>query len=232
MTSSKSSSNAQVRELIEQAKVLRPVPQAARARVLKRAQSSALAGATLRVSKQPAPVSNWPRAWLVGAASATLFVGAAAFALHGSQKTISMPASASVARAPVAPSSPFEPTASSSASSQPSGLELRAPSTAQSSAAPGVARPAESYARELELLHRAHAAYGTRDFANALRLLAEHGRRFPKGRLAEEREALRVRALNSSGQSESARHAAHAFAARFPHSVLLSRTMASVDAGE
>jgi hypothetical protein len=62
--------------------------------------------------------------------------------------------------------------------------------------------------------------------------LAEHGRRFPNGRLAEEREALRVRALNSSGQSESARRAARAFAARFPHSVLLSRTMATVDAGD
>ena len=232
MTSSKSSSNAQVQELIEQAKALRPVPQAARARVLKRAQASALAGAPLRISKQPVPVSNSPRAWLVGAASATLLVGAAAFALHGRQKPISVPAPASVASAPVVPSPQFEAAASASASSQPSGLELRAPSTAQSSAAPGVARPAESYARELELLHRAHAAYGNRDFANALRLLAEHARRFPKGRLAEEREALRVRALNSSGQSESARHAAHAFAARFPQSVLLSRTMAAVDAGE
>jgi hypothetical protein len=62
--------------------------------------------------------------------------------------------------------------------------------------------------------------------------LAEHGRRFPSGSLAEEREALRVRALSGSGQSDAARRAARAFATRFPRSVLLSRTMTAADAGE
>jgi len=232
MTSSKSSSSAQLRQLIEQAKALRPVSQAARARVLKRAQASALSGAALRMSTQPAPVSNWPRAWLGGAAAATLLAGAAAFAFYGHQKPISVPERSAVTDAPVGPGPRLEPASSATASSQGPGLVLPAPSVTPPSATPDAARRVESYAPELELLHRAHAAYGKRDFANALRLLAEHARRFPNGRLAEEREALRVRALNSSGQSESARHAAHAFAARFPHSVLLSRTMAAVDAGK
>jgi outer membrane protein assembly factor BamD (BamD/ComL family) len=90
---------------------------------------------------------------------------------------------------------------------------------------------ADSYTAELALLRRAHAAYGSHDFTAALRLLAEHGSRFPNGRLAEEREALRVRALSGSGLNEAARVAAHSFAARFPHSVLLSRTVEAASTG-
>ena len=233
MTSSKSSSTAQVRQLIEQAKALRPVSQAARARVLKRVQSSALAGAALRISMPPVPTNNWSRVWLGGAASATLLASAAAVALHGRPTPTSTLDAPPVASAAAAPSRQLEPASTGSVSSTPPEFSPRAPSSAAAtSPAPSPARPVDSYVPELELLHRAHAAYGARDFANALRLLAEHGRRFPNGRLAEEREALRVRALNSSGQSETARRAAHAFAARFPHSVLLSRTMATVDAGD
>ena len=205
---------------------------AARARVLKRVQSSALAGAALRISMPPVPTNNWSRVWLGGAASATLLASAAAVALHGRQTPTSTLDAPPVTSAAAAPSRQLEPASTGSVPSTPPELSPRAPSAAATSPAPGPARPVDSYVPELELLHRAHAAYGTRDFANALRLLAEHGRRFPNGRLAEEREALRVRALNSSGQSETARRAAHAFAARFPHSVLLSRTMATVDAGD
>ena len=53
----------------------------------------------------------------------------------------------------------------------------------------------ESYAAELALLQRAQVAYAGRDFPGALALVAEHARQFPNGRLAEEREALRVRSL-------------------------------------
>jgi TolA-binding protein len=86
-------------------------------------------------------------------------------------------------------------------------------------AAPG----RESYAAELRLLQRAQAAYAERDLAGALALAAEHGRRFPNGRLAEEREALRVRSLAAAGRGTDARRAVAAFARRFPHSVLLPR---------
>ena len=81
----------------------------------------------------------------------------------------------------------------------------------------------ESYAAELRLLHRAQVAYAGEDFSAALMLVAEHARRFPNGRLAEEREALRVRSLAGAGRSEDARRATAAFAARFPRSVLLPR---------
>ena len=81
--------------------------------------------------------------------------------------------------------------------------------------------PAPADAVELQLLIRAHDAYEQRNFAGALKLVAEHARRFPAGHLAEQREALRVRSLLRAGRAEEARHAAAAFAAQFPHSVLL-----------
>ena len=55
----------------------------------------------------------------------------------------------------------------------------------------------------------------------ALPPIAEHARRFKNGRLAEEREALRVKALVGLGRMEDARRAAAGFKARFPYSVLL-----------
>jgi len=67
----------------------------------------------------------------------------------------------------------------------------------------------------------ARSAVARQDFGAALGLLTEHARRFKEGRLAEEREALRVRALAGLGRTEEARRAAGQFQARFPRSVLL-----------
>jgi hypothetical protein len=66
-------------------------------------------------------------------------------------------------------------------------------------------------------------AHATSDFPGALALVAEHSRRFPKGRLAEEREALRVRSLIGSQRMDEARRAIAEFEVRFPRSVFLSR---------
>ncbi|HEX2669589.1 MAG TPA: hypothetical protein VHM25_01895 [Polyangiaceae bacterium] len=233
MSAAKSSSAAQLQELIEQAKVVRPVSPAARVRVLKRAQSSILSPSTLLAAGESAPVrGHWRRAWLVAVASATLLAAAAAaaVALHvGKDSAVS-------GRAPLVASAALNPTPPVSSAMPELAPVSPAPSVVQPTAKQPARAPQssaqESYAAELELLRRAHAAYGSGDFANALRLLAVHARRFPNGRLSEEREALRVRALSSSGQSDSARRAAHAFAARFPRSVLLSRTMSAADAGQ
>ncbi len=86
-----------------------------------------------------------------------------------------------------------------------------------------VAGDADLWTAELALLQRAHDAYTRHEFSTAVALVGEHARRFPTGRLAEEREALRVRSLLGSGRSEEARQAAAAFAVRFPRSVLLPR---------
>jgi len=74
---------------------------------------------------------------------------------------------------------------------------------------------------ELALIQKAQAAYADGNLPGALAFLAEHSRRFPTGRLAEEREALRVRSLASCGRSTDARRALQAFAEHYPHSVLL-----------
>jgi hypothetical protein len=66
-------------------------------------------------------------------------------------------------------------------------------------------------------------AYAGRDFSAALALVAEHARRFSHGRLAEEREALRVQSLAGAGRTDEAARAVSAFAERFPRSVLLPR---------
>ncbi len=76
--------------------------------------------------------------------------------------------------------------------------------------------------QELRLLERARAAVAREDFAAALPPLTEHARRFRDGRLAEEREALRVKALAGLGRTAEARRAMAAFEARFPRSPLLS----------
>ncbi|HSS38884.1 MAG TPA: hypothetical protein VLT58_08955 [Polyangia bacterium] len=76
---------------------------------------------------------------------------------------------------------------------------------------------------ELELLQRAQAAYTRHDYSSALALLVQHARTFPRGHLAEERDALRVRCLLGSGRAGEAHRAAKAFGARFPRSVLLPR---------
>jgi hypothetical protein len=101
--------------------------------------------------------------------------------------------------------------------------------TPQRAATAKIPRPARGagdadlFTAELELLQRAHAAYTRRDFSGALKLVEEHARRVPNGRLAEEREALRVRLLDGAGRADDAQRAARGFAARFPRSVLLPR---------
>jgi len=81
----------------------------------------------------------------------------------------------------------------------------------------------DPFKAELALLQPAHVAYANGDFVATLKTLAEHARAFPQGRLAEEREALRVESLRQLGRGEEARGAASAFAKRFPNSILLAR---------
>ncbi len=90
----------------------------------------------------------------------------------------------------------------------------------------------DPFAAELDLLQRAHAAYTRREFSVALTLVAEHARRFPRGQLAEQREALRVRSLVGSGRVDEAHRAAVAFALRFPRSVLLPQIEGSPESFE
>jgi TolA-binding protein len=233
MTRDKSSSAPELERLIEQAKSVRPLSQATRGRVLRRAQSSTLLGASIVTSKAP-----WPRTgpatvtWL-GAAAVAVGLAGAGVALYAQKRQVTVIGHVtSIASSDVAIASQVEQGPVPSASGALPESAAPAASAAETAHVPRPAPILESYGAELALLRRAHSAYGSHDFSTALRLLAEHGRRFPNGRLAEEREALRVRALSGLGLNEAARLAAREFAVRFPRSVLLSRTIAAAGAGE
>jgi hypothetical protein len=86
----------------------------------------------------------------------------------------------------------------------------------------------DAYALELGLLQRARAGVASGEFSRALEAIAEHQRRFPSGRLREEREALRVKALAGLGRDDEARLFAKRFRERFPHSVLSGRIEESI----
>lgn len=81
----------------------------------------------------------------------------------------------------------------------------------------------DAEALELGLLQRARGAVARAEFSTALDTISEHQRRFPAGRLREEREALRIKALAGLGRNDEARRAAERFRERFPRSVLSGR---------
>lgn len=81
---------------------------------------------------------------------------------------------------------------------------------------------ARQYALELELLEPARQAIARSNYGAALEAAARHEQSFPSGQLAEERSALRVRALWASGRRAEARAEAERFGKRYPRSGLLA----------
>ena len=107
------------------------------------------------------------------------------------------------------------------ADAPPTGVAVvNAPSVRRSALGPPRASRSQIALAELRLLRLARAAVAREDFSAALPAIEEHARNFRDGRLAEEREALRVKTLVGLGRTVEARRAAAAFESRFPHSVL------------
>ncbi len=77
-----------------------------------------------------------------------------------------------------------------------------------------------SLARERALISRARTALAKRQGDAALAALSAHAREFPKGRLAEERESLRVQALVLRGDDKAAAEEAKKFEKKYPNSLL------------
>jgi hypothetical protein len=88
-----------------------------------------------------------------------------------------------------------------------------------SSASAKVVEPAQLRLRERSLLEAAQAALGRGDAAEALTLVGQHAREFPKSDLGEEREALRIRALARAGRCDEVKSARASFVTRFPASL-------------
>ncbi len=72
---------------------------------------------------------------------------------------------------------------------------------------------------EQALLDRGRRALREGRAGGALRAANEHASRYRNGRLAEERDALRVRALEKVGDREASRRAARSFLSRYPSSI-------------
>jgi hypothetical protein len=73
---------------------------------------------------------------------------------------------------------------------------------------------------ETRLVDTARAALARQDFTACLAAVTQHEKRFPSGRLAEEREALAVQALAGAHEDAAARARGERFHQRFPVSLL------------
>jgi predicted nuclease with RNAse H fold len=200
----------EVRLLLERERVVEVLPAAARARSLARARAALAAGVASRpIPSKASPKASWAAAAVGLACLSTAAAAATAYEL-GVRARPSLPLTA--------PPSP-DP-----AGSHPSEVAWPVSDLPEARRPPGRAPASTGRAirEERRLLERAHAAVAGEDFAAAMQLLAEHAHRFKTGRLAEEREALRVRVLVGFGQRDEARRAASAFEVRFPLSPLLS----------
>lgn len=94
-------------------------------------------------------------------------------------------------------------------------------STATASARTEASDRDESFAREVALIQMARTALARGDNAGALGATEEHRRRFPRGRMVEERESIAIQALASAHRNDEAHARATQFKANYPRSILL-----------
>lgn len=220
MIRSRGDLSPEVRALLDEERAIPAQPAAVRARAMARARAALAAGLTIPVASPSRAVlrARWgAAAVLVCLASAAAVL--AAYGIHAHVARVAAP----VTLPPVPAPAPI--VAARKATEAPPAVDAPAddeapPAPPRTPSPPRLSR-AEALRAELRLLRRARAAVAREDFAAALVPIAEHVRRFKDGRLAEEREALRVKALVGLGRTEDARRAASAFRTRFPHSVLL-----------
>ena len=172
----------------------------------------------------------WQRrtSFLLVAALVTVFSAAAIAAWRGLRSPVEQPliAASTASGARAIDARPLEPTVRSDEASR-ARVEAEVPPTMPRGgtvvATPRPSAPSEANALELGLLQRARAGVASGKFAAALEAIAEHQRRFPSGRLREERDALRINALAGLGRNDEARTYAKRFRERYPNSVLSSR---------
>jgi hypothetical protein len=208
--------------LMARGRLIEPLPVPVRARALDRARAISDAAAESRqivVSRRRRLPIALAAAFALAAITASAIAAFRGLGAFGSAPVQSR--RALVAQAGVPAIEPPPVVVQDPPSIAPTVAPLAPPARVRHAGRPATVR--EAYAAELELLSRAQTAYAAGAFADALSLVMDHARHFPNGKLAEEREALRVKLLDGVGRVEEARHAAAAFADRFPRSVMLPR---------
>jgi hypothetical protein len=219
-----------IEALLEHERVPPAQPDAVRERVVSRAQKALLQSPS--APPPPRGTGTSLRRVVIASVAGIAVVAAVVTAFHlvgrpaprGAPSTMGPPAASTLAAISpptdsAAAASPALEALTPAASSASSAL---APETAVSSRPVPASRP-DAAMGELELLTRARQADARGDYVGALALLSEHERRYPAGRLSEEREVLRVKALVALGRADEARRAGARFHRRFPHSVLLQK---------
>src|SRR5579863_6523684 len=198
-----------MREMLAQERQIPALPAATRDRALVRALE-AVAGMALPPPSEPTrlPRLRWVAAMAVLGLGSTAG-GAAAYKLSARVRAVPT-REVAAARTP-------EPVVEKKTTE----TAIAAPHV-ERSASPSLDRQGGRSAHEEErLLEQAWLALERQDFAAALVPIADHARYFRNGRLTEEREALRVKALSGLGLRDEVRRAAADFQARFPLSPLL-----------
>lgn len=99
-------------------------------------------------------------------------------------------------------------------------LPSQAPAVSEPVVEPAVPSTGGTLLIEQSLISRSRLALARRQPESALQALREHASRFPQGSLSEERDALMVVALASSGDLSNARSRAARFLATYPQSPL------------
>ncbi|APR80379.1 Hypothetical protein A7982_05726 [Minicystis rosea] len=195
-------------------------------------------GASPAAAKAASASAGKTAAWIALAFAG----GLAAGELHGRSApapaptppapSTSPPAIALEAKAP----SPEPALASAEPTTKPSAAPV--PSASSPSKAASSADPVSDLAAEQTLIDTARAALSRGRGGDALRAADEHAKRFPRGRLSQERELLGIQALLLSGRRSDAEARGERFKAAFPRSLyasaideLLGNAPARKDAG-
>jgi hypothetical protein len=223
--------SAQARELVAKERARGPEDAAMKLRALERArealQQDRPSGVALRASRSawPAAARRAPRTLLlIAAAVAVAGLSAAGAGLYGwqSSRATVRPVELSSVVAPRPPTlTPVPRQTPSVVSAAPSPTPPERPKSATPVEGP-TASSIQTYALEAGLLEPARRGIGSGNYGTAMSAIARHQREYPRGQLAQEREALRVRALWGMGQKPAAESAAAAFRKRYPRSGLLS----------
>ena len=216
-----------IEALLAPARVVLDQPEIVRARLLARARASLRRGDMVAYRPRRMGVLRLVFAAAAGVAFVTSVAGAYQMLRRPTPPTnegvwqpvppASIPSASPEATVglPLAPSLPETPENPTSA--------VIDPQTSAAAHRSHLSRRERSGIEELRFLDRARQSEARGDYASVLVIAAEHERSFPAGRLAEEREVLRVKALVGLGRADDARRVAAKFRRQFPRSVLLQR---------
>jgi len=224
------------REALDQERPLPSVPASRRDRAVSRARSAVRAGGASAVPRLASGVSRLRWAAAAGLVCTAAAAGATIMEWRGHASS-PVPAPVPAASSPRGSGGPtaVAPSAKVADGDPALGVRERPPGAtpatrgAEPAAPANRAGPRAALSDELRLLAPAREAVARHDFGAALAAISEHARRFREGRLAEEREALRVKALAGLGNVREARAASAEFRRRFPRSALLPVVGGSLD---